>query len=230
MPIAIALDVYGTLVDPLAITERLRTMVGDLAVRFAELWRAKQLEYSFRRGLMRAYQPFSVCTAQALLFAERALGVSLSDEARNRLMADYTLLPPFPDAARGLASARRAGYSLAAFSNGGADALRAVLENAGLLSMLDDVVSADEVETFKPDPRIYAHAVARLGRPANETWLVSSNSFDLIGAKAAAMRAAWVKRDSQAVFDPWGVEPDIVVENLEQLAAALARAGYDSSA
>ena len=68
MQTAIAFDVYGTLVNPLAMANHLKSLVGDLAGRFAELWRAKQLEYSFRRGLMRAYQPFSVCTWEALLY------------------------------------------------------------------------------------------------------------------------------------------------------------------
>ena len=64
----IAFDVYGTLVNPLAMADRLKSLVGDAAGRFDELWRTKQLEYSFRRGLMRAYQPFSVCTWEALLY------------------------------------------------------------------------------------------------------------------------------------------------------------------
>jgi 2-haloacid dehalogenase len=137
-----AFDVYGTLVDPLAMANHLKLLVGDLASRFAELWCIKPLEYSFRRGLTRTYQPFSD------------------------------------------------GHLLAAFSNGEAAVVREVLENAEVLSLLDDVISADEVRTFKPDPTMYAHAVRRLGQDANATWLVSSNPFDVIGAKTAGLRAA----------------------------------------
>lgn len=93
-----------------------------------------------------------------------------------------------------------------------------------MLSLLDDVVSADEVRTFKPDPAVYSHAVQRLGHTANATWLVSSNPFDIIGAKNAGLRTAWVKRDPKAVFDPWGVEPDLVLSGLEQLAPRLGSA------
>jgi 2-haloacid dehalogenase len=221
MRTAIAFDVYGTLVNPLAMASHLKSLVGDLAGHFAELWRTKQLEYSFRRGLMRAYQPFSVCTWEALLYTEKALEVVLGEESRAMLMQHYKNLPPFPDAQPGLTSLKSDERLLAAFSNGEAEVVREVLEHAKLLPLLDDVISADEVRTFKPDPIIYAHAVKRLGQDANATWLVSSNPFDLIGAKTAGLRAAWIKRDPKAVFDPWGVELDLVVSGLDQLAPQL---------
>jgi 2-haloacid dehalogenase len=221
MRTTIAFDVYGTLVNPLAMANHLQSLVGDVAARFAELWRTKQLEYSFRRGLMHAYRPFSVCTWEALLYTEKALGVVLAEESRAVLMQLYKNLSPFPEAAAGLTLLKSDGLRLAAFSNGEAEVVRDVLENAKLLPLLDDVVSADEVRTFKPDPAIYAHAVKRLGQAANACWLVSSNPFDVIGAKSAGLRAAWVKRDPNAVFDPWGVEPDLVVSGLDQLAPLL---------
>ena len=101
-PNAIAFDVYGTLVNPLAIANELKSLVGDMAYRFAELWRAKQLEYSFRRALMRAYQPFSVCTSEALFYTEKVLGITFDDESRAHLMQQYKQLPPFADARPGL--------------------------------------------------------------------------------------------------------------------------------
>jgi 2-haloacid dehalogenase len=217
MKSAIAFDVYGTLVDPLGMADYLTSLVGDQADRFAELWRAKQLEYSFRRALMRAYQPFSVCTWESLLYTEQILGLILSDQSRASLMERYKNLPPFADAAPGLESLKKNGHCVVAFSNGEAAALRQVLGNAQLLSFFDDVISADEVRTFKPDPAIYRHALQRLGPAGHRTWLVSSNPFDVIGAKAAGLHAAWVKRNL-TVFDPWGVEPDLVVAGLDQLA------------
>jgi 2-haloacid dehalogenase len=218
MTTAIAFDVYGTLVDPLAIADHLKSLIGARATHFAELWRTKQLEYSFRRGLMRAYKPFSVCTRDSLLYTESALGIVLTEESRTMLIEHYKNLPAFRDAASGLASIKSSGYRLAAFSNGEAEAIRRVLENAQLLAFFEDVVSADEMRTFKPDPAIYLHAVTRLGQTAATTWLVSSNPFDVIGAKTAGLRTAWVKRDPKIVFDPWGVEPDLVASGLDQLA------------
>ncbi len=99
MRTTIALDVYGTLVNPLAMANHLKSLVGDVAGRFAELWRTKQLEYSFRRGLMHAYQPFSVSTWEALLYTEKALGIVLAEESRADLMQHYKNLPPFPERA-----------------------------------------------------------------------------------------------------------------------------------
>lgn len=114
MRTTIAFDVYGTLVNPLAMAEQLKQLVGKVAEPFAELWRTKQLEYSFRRGLTRAYRPFSVCTEEALLYAEKVQDVVLSEESRTHLMQQYKQLPPFPDAAPGLTSLKRAGYLLVA--------------------------------------------------------------------------------------------------------------------
>lgn len=221
MRTTIAFDVYGTLVNPLAIADHLKSLVGDQAASFAALWRAKQLEFSFRRGLMRAYRPFSVCTWQALLYSEQCFDMVLPEDSRRMLIERYQYLPPFPDAAHGLVSLKRAGYRLAAFSNGEAQTIRGVLENANLLSLLEDVISADEVRTFKPDPAVYAHAVERLGQTPSATWLMSSNPWDIIGASTAGLRTVWIKRDPKAVFDPWEVEPTLVVSGLDQLAPLL---------
>ena len=220
MRTTIAFDVYGTLVNPLAMAEQLKSLVGTAAEPFAELWRTKQLEYSFRRGLMRAYQPFSICTWEALLYTEKAHGVTLGEESRAHLMQQYKQLPPFTDAAPGLTSLKRDGYLLAAFSNGETDVIRGVLDNANLLPLFDDIVSADEIKTFKPDPAIYAHATRRLGHNLS---LVSSNPFDIIGAKSAGLRTIWIRRDPKTVFDPWGIEPDLVMSGLDQFASSISK-------
>ena len=96
-----------------------------------------------------------------------------------------------------------------------------LLEQAGLAQHLDDVVSVEEVRTFKPHPSVYERLTKRTGRERRETWLVSGNPFDVIGAKAAGLRAAWVRRSPDAPFDPWGVEPDLTVADLGELAARL---------
>jgi 2-haloacid dehalogenase len=145
----------------------------------------------------------------------------LSEKARIVLIERYKSLPAFVDAAPGLASLKRDGLLLAAFSNGEAEAVSRVLENAQLLSLLDDIISVDEVRSFKPDPAVYAHAAERLGQQPSSVWLVSSNSFDVIGASAAGLRTAWIKREPEAVFDPWGVEPDLMASGLDQLAPLL---------
>ncbi len=86
---------------------------------------------------------------------------------------------------------------------------------------LEDVVSVDDLKTFKPDPEVYKYLARRFGRPVEKVWLVSSNPFDVIGAKPAGMKAAWVQRRADSVFDPWDIEPDLRVKDLEQLAGEI---------
>lgn len=217
----IAFDVYGTLVDPMALSGRLAGIVGEeRAAGAAATWRATQLTYAFRRAAMgpEAYVDFTEVTRQALAFACRQFGAELDGEGEKALLAAYRVLPAFPDAVPGLASLRGPGRRLVACSNGTAEAVRATLAHAGILPLLDDVVSVDEVRTFKPHPRVYRHLVERGGAPAERTWLVSSNGWDVIGAKHAGLRAVWLACDPAAILDPWGIEPDARVGSLAELA------------
>jgi 2-haloacid dehalogenase len=220
---ALGFDVYGTLVDPLALAEPLRALVGEQATQFASVWRTKQLEYSFRRGLMRRYVDFDVCTRQALRYTQQTLCCELPESDQDRLLEAYLYLPMFPEVAASLTTLKANGLRLVAFSNGVEASIRALLANSGVLPLLEDVVSVDDLRTFKPDPEVYAYLARRTGRAPNETWLVSSNAWDVIGAKAAGLRAVWVKRQPDMVFDPWEVEPDIVVSGLDELPARFVR-------
>lgn len=220
-PQAIGFDIYGTLVDPLDMNEHLRPLAGEDADSMSALWRGKQLEYTFRRGLMKEYEDFGVCTRQALDFAAESFGVELTGDERTKLIEEYQNLRAFPDVAPGLEKMKDRGHRLAAFSNGVEATARKLFENAGILAHLDEIVSVDDVKTFKPDPAVYEYLAERFERPIGETWLVSSNPFDVIGAKAVGMNAAWIKRSGSAVFDPWGVEPDVVVSDLEEFADTL---------
>lgn len=220
---AVGFDVYGTLVDPLALAEPLQALVGEQAVQFASLWRTKQLEYSFRRGLMRRYVDFDICTRQALRYTQQALRCELPESDQGRLLEAYLYLPVFPEVVASLSALKIQGHRLMAFSNGVEASIRALLANAGVLPHLEDVVSVDDLHTFKPDPEVYAYLARRTGRAPAETWLVSSNAWDVIGAKAVGLRAVWVKRQPDTVFDPWEVEPDVVVSRLDELPAWFGR-------
>ncbi len=229
-PYALGFDVYGTLVDPLALAEPLRALVGEQATPFAGLWRAKQLEYSFRRGLMRRYVDFDVCTRQALRYTQQALKCELPDSDQARLLDAYLRLPVFSEVAAALEGLKNQGHRLVAFSNGVEASIRALLGNVGVLPHLEDVVSVDDLRTFKPDPEVYRYLAQRTGCAPAETWLVSSNAWDVIGAKAAGLRGAWVKRQPDLVFDPWDVEPDVVVSRLDELPVWFASDSNASSA
>lgn len=222
MPHTIGLDVYGTLVDPLAMGDHLAPVVGaDRAADAAALWRRMQVEYAFRRGLMghERYADFDTCTAQALRFTLTSYDLNHDPAVEQSLLAAYRALPAFPDTAPGLVRLRAQGHQLLAFSNGTEASVRAVLSQAGLLPLLDGIVSVDDLRTFKPDPAVYSYLIERGGRPAGETWLVTANAWDAIGAKATGLRTAWLRRNPAAIFDPWelALESDVTVTSLRDL-------------
>lgn len=213
----LAFDVYGTLVDPASLEEHLRSLAGEGAHALSRLWRGKQLEYAFRRGLMEDYVPFSVCTRQALEFACASFGIDLGADERERLMQCYLRLPAFADAAPGLERLQRAGAHLVAFSNGTADDLRQVLTHARLEHYFERLLSVEVAATFKPSPRVYDLVNDLRESKAQSVWMISANPWDVIGASAAGLSAAWLRRDSNELFDPWGVTPDCVVPKLGAL-------------
>lgn len=217
----LAFDVYGTLIDTAGVIVALRQKVGDQATLASELWRSKQLEYSFRRGLMLNYRDFAVCTRQALEYVCSSMNLPLSSDERDELLASYRGLPAFPDVSTGLKACQSAGLHLYAFSNGRPDDVRGLLEQAGISDFFTDVVSTDEICSFKPNPGVYAHFLRRAHCSGAEAWLISGNPFDVIGAISAGMRGAWVHRKPATIFDPWEIEPTLTVKNLLQLAAAI---------
>jgi len=218
----LAFDVYGTLIDPFGISQRLKSIAGDKTPAFAQMWRNKQIEYLFRRALGRDYQPFSICTSQALDYAELQLQVELSAADKRDLLAQYRELPAYEEVAESLRQLQDAGCRNYAFSNGEPDDLAYLLAHAGLDAALDGIVSVHDVQSFKPDPAVYRHFLKEAGVTAEETWLVSGNPFDVIGAHMAGWQTAWVKRDPTAVFDPWDIEPDAIVADMSELAGLVA--------
>src|SRR5579864_1469364 len=221
MSLALGFDVYGTLVDPLGMERQLTALFGDRGSAMSSLWRQKQLEYSFRRGLMQCYENFDACTQRALQFTLRTFKIDLSEHEQIRLLSDYLNLPAFPDAVSALQALQASGYLLLAFSNGVENSLRTLLDRAGILPYLAGIVSVDPIKTFKPSPDVYDYLVSKAGRDREDTWLISANPFDIIGAKAASLRAAWIHRAPEAIFDPWEFEPDVIVTSLSELGAEL---------
>jgi 2-haloacid dehalogenase len=233
MKTVLAFDVYGTLIDTGGVVTRLRQLVGpEVAELFSRTWREKQLEYSFRRGLMRLYENFAACTRDALEYTCACLRKELSPENKESLLGVYRELPPYEDTAECLRSLGEQEFALYAFSNGTQEAVETLLTAAGLREYFLGVVSVDALRTFKPDPRVYHYFLSRSGADPDGAWLVSGNPFDVIGAISAGMRGAWVRRSDEAVFDPWGIEPTLEVSSLLELgpriSAALADSKHDS--
>ena len=217
MAITLGFDVYGTLIDTHGVIVHLQTLIGDKATAFSNTWREKQLEYTFRRGLMDCYETFPVCTKEALDYTCLVYETSISDEQKQNLLASYLSLPCFDDVKQGLAELKAEGFRMYAFSNGINDALETLLIHAGIRDYFLDIVSVDGVKTFKPNPLVYRYFLKKTGADADDAWLISSNPFDVIGAISANMNAAWVKRSNKSIFDPWGIAPTITVDGLSGL-------------
>ena len=221
MATTVAFDVYGTLIDTSGVIAALEKVVGGQAAALSDLWRNKQLEYSFRRGLMQNYRDFSVCTRQALDYACSFLGVDIPDSDKQSLMEGYKVLPAFSDVIEGLPRLGEAGIRMFAFSNGRAEDVRELLVNAGIEGHFEGVVSVDDIRSFKPNPAVYAHFLRQAGARGSDSWLVSGNPFDVIGAMSAGLRGAWVKRSASAMFDPWEIKPTVTIADLGELQDAL---------
>ncbi len=203
----IALDVYGTIIDLSGILVPLSKMVGKKATALSILWRSKQLEYIFRRGLMENYVRFGQITHEALQYALTSLNISLSAAMQQELLAAYSTLPSFPDAAPGLHMLKEAGCSVFAFSNGDRYDILQVLTNANLINFFDGIISVENVKTFKPSPKVYQYFEKKTKYQSNEITLISSNPFDLIGATHVGWTTIWIKRQKKLVFDPWQIKP-----------------------
>ncbi len=214
----LAFDVYGTLIDPFSMEEHLRSSFGERAREASELWRGKQLEYSFRRALMNRYVDFNRCTEDALRFVFAQLGGSLSEVVSRSLMAQYLKLPAYGDAAAALEALAARGLRMVACTNGVEASVRQLLEHAGIFHRFSSIVSVDAVKTYKPDPAVYKFLASETGAPKENVWLISSNPFDIVGANACGLKTAWVRRDPKRAFDPWEYQPDITVSGLGELA------------
>ena len=215
---AIVFDAYGTLFDVHSVMAACREVTADPEALSLQ-WRAKQLEYTWLRALMGRYEDFWEVTRAALRFALKRLQVEASEAQVGRLMEAYLSLRPFPEVPETL-QALRPRHTLAILSNGSPRMLQAVVESSGLTPYLHHVLSVDGLRTYKPNPLVYDLAPRTLGIPANTIAFVSSNSFDVIGAKAFGFRACWCNR-AGSPLDELGFAPDVTVRRLDEIPKAL---------
>lgn len=217
----LAFDVYGTLINTNGVFRHLQQMLGERANPFMEQWRQKQLEYSFRRGLMNRHVDFSICTRQALQYTCSSMDVQLNDDHVDELMKAYTALPAFPEVEKALTACRDDGHKLYAFSNGSLTAVRQLMDHAGITGLFDGMISTEDVAMFKPSPVVYQHFIDVTTADKHSAWLISGNSFDVIGALSYGMQAAWVQRSPDLLFDPWEYTPTAIIQDLTELPDAL---------
>jgi 2-haloacid dehalogenase len=212
-PCGYVFDAYGTLFDVHSVVEAGRDITAN-PMALSALWRRKQLEYTWLRSLMGRYEDFWAVTEAALRHAIRSLGLEATEAQIGRLMDAYLHLACFPEVAEALA--RLAPRPRAILSNGSPRMLAAAVQSSGLAAHLQHVLSVDAVKIFKPAPAVYALGPAALGLPAGELLFVSSNAWDVAGAKSCGYQVAWCNR-SGASEEELGLPADIVVARLDQL-------------
>ncbi|HKW39529.1 MAG TPA: haloacid dehalogenase type II [Burkholderiales bacterium] len=218
---ALVFDAYGTLFDVHSVAELCDELWPGQGAGLSLLWRAKQLEYSWLRSLMRRYQDFGQLTDAALAYSCATLGLPLGDEQRRRLGQAYRELATFPEVRRALSALKATKLRLAILSNGSPAMLRPLVAHAQLGGIITTVLSVDPRKTYKPSATVYRLAVERLRLPKRAIGFVSSNCWDACGAKAFGFRTFWINR-AGAPVDALGVAPDHVMGGLDGLAALLA--------
>jgi len=214
---ALVFDAYGTLYDVHSVVRRCESCFPGKGTQLSQLWRSRQLEYTWQRSLMQRYVPFSQVTREALAYACAALGLELSVERMEALLSEYLRLEPFPEVPAAL---ERMKMKRAILSNGSPDLLDPLVRSSGL--RFDEVLSVDEVKIFKPAPQVYELAVRRLNLPKERIGFVSSNCWDALGAKSYGFRVYWINRGG-APLDRLGFAPDAQVKSLAELADEVLR-------
>jgi 2-haloacid dehalogenase len=213
-PRAFLFDAYGTLFDVHSVVEAGRAVTPD-PVALSQLWRQKQLEYTWLRSLMGRYEDFWAVTEQALRWALRRLAIGAAPAQVAALMDAYLTLACFPEVRAALARLR--GAPLGILSNGSPRMLQAAVRSSGLDGVFGHVLSVDAVRVYKPAPQVYALGPRAFGVPASDILFVSSNAWDVAGARTFGYRTCWCNR-LHAPMEELGVASDHEVERLDQIA------------
>jgi 2-haloacid dehalogenase len=191
---AIVFDAYGTLFDVHSVASLAEQLFPGKGDALSQLWRQKQLEYSWLRAMSRRYKPFWEVTRDGLRFAAMRLGLPMTAEAEARLMNQYASLSAFPENLQALRAMREAGLPLGILTNGNRDMIEVSVRSSGMTGLFDHLLSSESVQTFKTTDPIYALAPAAFGCTAREILFVSSNCWDAIGARWYGYTSFWINR------------------------------------
>ncbi len=216
---ALVFDAYGTLYDVHSVTTLADSFFPGKGAALSQLWRTKQLEYTWLRTVMGTYENFNVVTDAGLRYAAAALKLDASEAQIAALIGQYVKLDTFVEAKAALAQLKT-GHKLAILSNGAPGTLGTLVKNSGLDTVLDAVISVDPLRVFKPDMRVYQLAVDQLGVGKDNIGFVSSNCWDAIAAKNFGFTVFWINR-MNAPLDLHGAKPDHVIHSLTEIAPLL---------
>ena len=216
---ACVFDAYGTLFDVNSATRAAQDALGARWQPLADLWRSKQLQYTWLRGLGGHHTDFWRVTSDALSFGFESLGID-DEDLHRRLMSLYLSLEAFPEVRPTLARLQAGGLKLAILSNGTPGMLASAVDHAGIGGLLDAVLSVEEVGVFKPHPSVYRLAATRLGLLPQAICFLSSNAWDAHAASAFGMRVVWCNRYQQCRERLPGA-PDDEIRTLSELPVLL---------
>jgi 2-haloacid dehalogenase len=205
---AVVFDAYGTLYDVQSVADVTEEAFPGYGEIITQIWRLKQLEYSWLRSLMQRYRDFSVITRESLAYTLRILGLQYDSATFERIIGKYLHLDLYPDALATLAALKD--RKLAILSNGSPGMLNALVANSGLDRLLDATISVDAKKIFKPSPDAYSLIEPTLGVKPKEVLFVSSNPWDACGAKAFGLNVAWIERVTPEAMALACVESELV--------------------
>jgi 2-haloacid dehalogenase len=215
MPRVIVFDLIGTLLDLQAMDAHFERFFGDTVVR--KEWFMQTLQLAMAATLTNAYEDFGVQADTALEITARHYKVSMLGEEKNLILSTLRKLRPFRDVTQNLQRLRDAGLRLAILTNSTAQTAEAQLTNVGLLEHFEQVISADEIQCFKPAPEVYHLAARRLNVEPGQVRLVTAHHWDVTGALRAGCAAVFVARPGQ-VMNPFGPQPDVKGADLGEVA------------
>lgn len=211
---AFVFDVYGTLFDVTAIKNECEKLYPGYGEKISQTWRTKQVEYFMLRQLMGNYATLHSVTHQALKYTLNENGLQSSEKNEQLLLQAYLELPLYEEVAEVLAQLKD--QNLVVFSNGSHDMLDPLIEHAGLTSSFSRIISIDEIKQFKPAPTAYEYASEELGIKKDEVLFMSSNGWDISGAKNFGFQTAWINRKNLPV-EELELEPDYIFNDLNGL-------------
>ena len=211
---ALVFDAYGTLLDVKSLDERLNHHYGNKAEAINSLWRQKQLQYTWLRSLMDQYQPFSQVTRQALEFACEENDAELRSDVLSDLLEHYEILRCFPEVPNLLEELSQY-FRCAILSNADLPMLTKACDHNEIMTSLEAVLSADAVQVNKPAPAVYELATDHFQCDKDEIAFISSNTWDVAGAKSFGLRCIWLKRTN--TMDKLNFAPDYLIKGLHEL-------------
>ena len=208
-PTTCVFDAYGTLFDVSAAAREAAAEPDFAALaphwpKLSEIWRLKQLQYSWLRAITGAHTDFWQVTGEALDYALEATGLDADPALRARLCDLYSELSAYREVPAMLDALRKAGFATAILSNGSPDMLASAVTSAGITDKLDAVLSVEDVGVFKPSKPVYDMVGQQFGCQPDQVLFVSSNGWDAAGASGYGFQSVWVNRAGDPVDRlPW---------------------------